>query len=157
VLTIGSFHAGTAGNIIPDSASFQGTIRAASSQWRIFLRDRLVEICQGTARTLRTEASVEWHAQVPPLHNDRDLVKDVLGWLLDIGIDANDQVERLSASEDFAILSTFLPMVYLNIGSGLPEDGYAYGNHHPAVVYDEAILPVGAAALAACALGTLGR
>lgn len=155
VLTIGSFHAGAAGNIIPDSASFQGTIRAASAEWRGFLRKRLVEICEGTAHTLRAQVGVEWQAQVPPLYNDPELVGQALDWLLQTGIDVNDQVERLSASEDFALVSELVPTVYLNIGSGLPEDGYAYGNHHPAVAYDEAILPVGAASLAACALGTL--
>ena len=156
VLTIGSFHAGTAGNIIPDSAAFKGTIRAATAEWRTFLRKRLVEICEGTAQTLRAQAQVEWQAQVPPLYNDPALVKDTLGWLLETGIDANDHVERLSASEDFSLVSELVPTVYLNIGSGLPGDGYAYGNHHPAVVYDEAILPVGAAALAACAVGVVG-
>ena len=45
-----------------------------------------------------------------------------------------------------------VPTVYATIGTGLAEDGYPYGNHHPAVRYDEAALPLGAAVFAGCAL-----
>lgn len=152
VLTVGSFHAGSAGNILSDTAVMQGTIRTATAKWRDFLRRRLEEICEGTAATLRAQAQIAWQAQVPPLYNDPNLASQTLGWLLEAGLDANGQAEWLSASDDFALVAEQVPTVFMTIGSGTPEKGYLYGNHHPAVMYDEAILPSGATALAACAI-----
>ncbi len=59
--------------------------------------------------------------------------------------------QRLSASEDFSLLGERIPITYFTIGTGLPEQGYAFGNYHPQVVYDEQAVPAGAAVLASCA------
>lgn len=157
VLTIGAFQAGAAGNVIPASARLEGTARAARRETRELLLRRLEELAQGICAAFRTWARVEYLSQVPPLYNDPALAgrmakaaRSVLG-----AGRVNEDAQRLTASEDFALASERVPTVYATIGTGLAADGYRYGNHHPAVRYDEDILPLGAAVFAACAVDFL--
>jgi len=153
VAVIGRFSAGTAGNVIPDRAELEGTIRASSAEQRTFMRDRLEQIVNGTAQAARASAQVKWLANVPPIFCDDALTAELSGYTAQtLGEDMVDrEPQRLSASEDFSVLGEQIPITYFTIGTGLPKDGYAFGNHHPEVVYDERAIPVGAAALASCA------
>lgn len=153
VATIGRFTAGTAGNIIPARAEMEGTMRAATFEQRRFMRERLEQIVRGTAQTMRASADVQWLAGIPPIFCDEALTGELTGYAR--GILGEERVDpapqRLSASEDFALLGEHIPITYFTIGTGLPAQGCAYGNHHPKVVYDEDALPVGTALLAGCA------
>lgn len=157
VVTIGAFQAGAAGNVIPAAARLEGTARAAGRETRALLLQRLEELTQGICASFRTRARVEYLSQVPPLYNDPELTagmaeaaRAVLGAEL-----VNEDTQRLTASEDFALAAERIPTVYATIGTGLAADGYRYGNHHPQVRYDERALPLGAAVFAACAVDYL--
>ena len=55
-------------------------------------------------------------------------------------------------SEDFAEVSQGVPSVFMGIGAGGPEEIYnRAGSHHPAIVFNEGVIPLGAAVLAGCA------
>lgn len=158
VITVGSFHAGNSANSIPESASLEGTIRAAQEADRQYLCRRLKEIAEGIAGTFRTEAKLELVSGVPVLYNDPSICDRLSNALREaLGGEMVDcTVQRLSASEDFALFAQQIPSVYLTIGTGEAKDGYIYGNHHPAVRYHEDALAVGAAAYAVCAHTLLG-
>ncbi len=153
VAVIGRFSAGTAGNVIPECAELEGTLRASSAGQRGFMRERLEQIVQGTAQTARAFAQVEWLAGVPPIFCDEALTAELSEYAVQaLGEELVDrEPQRLSASEDFSLLGERIPITYFTIGTGLPEQGYAFGNHHPQVVYDEQAVPAGAAVLASCA------
>lgn len=157
VATIGRFTAGTAGNILPAQAELEGTLRASTFEQRAFMRERLEQIVQGTAQTMRAKATVQWLAGVPPIFCDEALTQELAGYAVQTLGESlvNTEPQRLSASEDFSLLGQQLPITYFTIGTGLAQDGYAYGNHHPKVRYDEDALPVGTALLAGCAAGWL--
>lgn len=108
---------------------------------------------QGTAQTARAFAQVEWLAGVPPIFCDEALTAELSEYAVQaLGEELVDrEPQRLSASEDFSLLGERVPITYFTIGTGLPEQGYAFGNHHPQVVYDEQAVPAGAAVLASCA------
>ncbi|HIR84048.1 MAG TPA: amidohydrolase [Candidatus Galloscillospira excrementavium] len=153
VLTIGAFQAGAAGNVIPARARLEGTARAHSRETRALLLRRLGELTEGVCAVFGARGTVEWMAQVPPLWNDPDLTGRMAGYaraVLGEGL-VSEEPERLTASEDFSLVAERVPTAYLTIGTGRAEDGYLYGNHHPKVVYDEGVLPLGAAVLARCA------
>lgn len=158
VLTIGAFQGGAAGNVIPASARLEGTARAAGRETRAVLLKRLEELTQGVCACFRTQGRVEYLAQVPPLYNDPALTARMAAAARAVlGAERVDEsARRLTASEDFALVAERVPTVYATIGTGLTEDGYPYGSHHPAVRYDEAALPLGAAVFAGCALD-MGR
>ena len=53
VLTIGSFHGGDVGNVIPDSAILKGTLRTYDENLRSYLKQRMTEIAQSIAVAFR--------------------------------------------------------------------------------------------------------
>ena len=157
LLTIGAFQGGAAGNVIPVSVRLEGTARASERETRAVLLKRLEELTQGVCACFRTQGRVEYLAQVPPLYNDPALTARMAAAArVVLGAERVDESgRRLTVSEDFALVAERVPTVYATIGTGLAEDGYPYGNHHPAVRYDEEALPLGAAVFAACALDYL--
>ena len=73
VLTVGTLHAGTAANAIPDTATMGGSLRTFDEETRSFVKRRLTEIAEGVAKAFRTEASVSFGTGCPTLVNDKEL------------------------------------------------------------------------------------
>lgn len=157
VLTIGAFQAGTAGNVIPSQARLEGTARAHSEAVRQLLLRRLEELTGGICGAFGAEGRVERLGGVPALRNHPGLTARMARYAREIlgPQRVSEEPERLTASEDFALVARKVPTAYLTIGTGRAEDGYRYGNHHPKVRYDEGVLPLGAAVLAGCGAGFL--
>ena len=161
VLTVGSFHAGDAGNVIPDKAQLCGSLRTWDESLRESCKARMVTLAEGTASACRARAEVSFGTGCPSLYNDPTLCAQVTRWLrAQLGEDKVFTAAQLGGtggggSEDFAYLSREVPSVMLALAAGRPEDGYAYPQHHPKAAFDESVLCVGAAALAACAEGFL--
>ena len=153
VLTIGSLHSGTAGNIIPQTATMQGTLRTHSEQTRRKLKRRMDEVCQYTAKAFGGEAKLTFSFGIPVLFNDAAMAETLAQTLkTHFGEDCVHKIDmKLAGSEDFAELSLRVPSVYLSIGTGHEKDGFPYGQHHPKVIFDESCMKNGAAAYAACA------
>ena len=149
VITVGKFQAGNTHNVIPETAVLEGTIRYLDVDIGDFVYKRLEEIVVSTAKMFRGKASVEVVASVPPLTNDRDLtntltsyVKEVVGDQSVITFEGGGM-----GSEDFASYGYEVPSVYFLLGAGTKEEDARYGlpMHHPQVVFNEDILPTGAA------------
>lgn len=161
VLTIGSFHGGDAGNVIPDCAELKGTIRTYDENIRSYLKQRLTEIADGIARSFRAEATVSFGSCCPTLVNHQQLSEQVTTILKQIlgnpSVFTTAQLgggkpQRGGGSEDFAYISQEIPSVMLALAAGEPAKGHEYPLHHPKVTFDEDALYHGAAALAGIAL-----
>ena len=159
VLTIGSIQAGDAGNVIADSALLRGSLRAYDEKDLAYLRTRLAEVVELTARTFHAEAQVTFTSEAPTLINDETLVKNSKKYLAHaLGAErvmaASDLPgdSRASGSEDFAYVSHRVPTVMLALAAGDSRSGYTHSLHHPHTRFDEAALPFGAAAYAGMAM-----
>ena len=161
VLTIGTFHAGEAGNVIPDTAAMGGTIRTYDEKTRAYLKERMTAIAQNVAEAFRASAEVSFGSGCPTLVNDKDLSDKVTGYLKDLlGADRAFTTAELSGgkpargggSEDFAYVSHNVPSLMLALAAGEPSKGYVYPQHHPKVKFDESVLSTGAAVFVDCAL-----
>lgn len=163
VLTIGTFHGGTASNVIADTAELGGTIRTYDENTRAFLKERMTQIAGAIAAAYRAEATVEFGSGCPTLVNDKDLahqVTDILRGIMDSRmILAAEELggAKGGGSEDFAYVSQQVPALMLALAAGAPDKGYAYPQHHPKVRFDESVLPVGAAAFVGAAMEWLER
>lgn len=164
VLTIGSFHGGEVGNVIPDSAVLSGTIRTYDEKIRAFLKQRLTEIAQGIAATFRSSAAVSFGSCCPTLINDQELSEDVTDILKKLlGSErvfttaqlGGGKPQRGGGSEDFAYITQEIPSVMLALAAGEPSKGYRYPQHHPKVTFDEDVLSTGAAVFAGIAYSWL--
>ena len=163
VLTIGSFHGGEVGNVIPDNAVLNGTIRTYDEKIRTFLKQRLTEIVQGIAASFRATATVSFGSCCPTLLNDQELsesVTEILKGYFGSTVFTTAQLgggkpQRGGGSEDFAYITQEIPSVMLALAAGEPDKGYAYPQHHPKVMFDEDVLSIGSAVFAAIAYSWL--
>lgn len=164
VLTIGSFHGGEVGNVIPDSAALQGTIRTYDETIRALLKQRMTEIAKGIAASFRATAEVSFGSCCPTLVNDKELSEAVTQilktYLGDRGVFTTAQLgggkpQRGGGSEDFAYITQEVPSVMLAMAAGEPAKGHGYPQHHPKVTFDEEVLSTGAAVFAAIACSWL--
>ena len=161
VLTIGTFHAGEAGNVIPDTATMGGTIRTYDEKTRAYLKERMTAIAKNVAEAFRASAEVSFGSGCPTLVNDKDLSEKVTGYLKDLlgASHAFTTAElnggkpaRGGGSEDFAYVSHEVPSLMLALAAGEPSKGYPYPQHHPKVKFDERVLSTGAAVFVDCAI-----
>ena len=164
VLTIGTFHAGEAGNVIPDTATMGGTIRTYDEKTRAYLKERMTAIAKNVAEAFRASAEASFGSGCPTLVNDKDLSEKVTGYLKDL-LGANrafttaelngGKPARGGGSEDFAYVSHEVPSLMLALAAGEPSKGYPYPQHHPKVKFDESVLSTGAAVFVDCAINYL--
>lgn len=151
VLTVCTLHGGQLHNSIPGEAVLTGTIRAYSRENRAFAKERLVQICEGMAQLFRGSCQVEFLAGVASLHNQPELAAELAGYTGEIA-EKMEELPKQMGSEDFAEVTQEVPSVFMGIGAGGPEAIYHQaGSHHPAIVFNEGVLPLGAAVLAGCA------
>ena len=161
ILTIGTFHGGEAGNVIPDTATMGGTIRTYDEKTRAYLKERMTAIAKNVAEAFRAGAEVGFGSGCPTLVNDKGLSETVTGYLKDL-LGANrafttaelsgGKPARGGGSEDFAYVSHEVPSLMLALAAGEPSKGYVYPQHHPKVKFDESVLSTGAAVFVDCAL-----
>ena len=115
------------------------------------LKGRVAEIARHTALAYGISAETRFPAGCPALINDASLRQAALPVLQPLLKDLFLPVSQgggTAGSEDFAVISRAVPSLMLALAAGDP----GVGLHHPAVTFDEAALPYGAAALAALAL-----
>ena len=165
VLTIGSIHAGNAGNAIPDTATLCGTIRTYDEEVRSAIKTRMSEISSHVAAAFRAEANVEFGSGCPTLKNDPELSACTLKYIRELtgphaafssgelaAMSGAGKASKSAGSEDFAYVSQKIPTIMLALAAGHPEKGYLYPQHHPKVKFDEDALPTGAAIYAYAAI-----
>ena len=159
VVTIGRMTGGEAPNIIPQTAVLEGTIRSFDRDLSAQIFTRIGEIARCTAQAFRGTAVTEEIASAPPLRNDAaltnrmaDLAGALFGEKLAYRLDKGGM-----GSEDFASYTYDLPCAYLLIGAGTKQENPAFGEpmHNERVVFNEDILPRGAALHTWCALNWL--
>ena len=153
VLTIGQFQAGSAQNIIPESAMMSGTIRTNSPEERQLLLRRLKEVSERTAEVYGGTAEVVMTGGVGPLVCDAALTKEMVGYMKELPIPNLTGYPGItaSASEDFSVVAERIPSVFMYLAAGFLDERGAVSAHNPKVVFNEDVLPMGAACLAQCA------
>lgn len=165
VLTIGTIHAGNAGNVIPDTAEMSGTIRTYDDDTRELLKTRMTDIASGIASLFRGTAEISFGIGCPTLLNDGNLSADITQYLKELlgssGAFSAGQLQNMSGSEkpiktagseDFAYVSHNVPSIMLALAAGQPEKGFCYPQHHPKVRFDEEALSYGSAVYAYSAM-----
>lgn len=149
VVTIGKFSGGDAANIIPEEVVMEGTIRSLDKELGEFIFNRINDIVTSTAKMFRGEAELIELSSVPPLTNDDNLAHEITNYMKDL---VGEQSVVLfnsggMGSEDFASYSYEVPSLYVMLGAGTKEENSLYGEpmHNEKVVFNEDILPTGAA------------
>ena len=150
---VGSLHAGSAANIIPDAATFEGTIRTNDKATREHVVSRMKEAASGVAATYGGTARVTMTSEVPPLVCDHALTNEMLDYMRELDIPGFTPVPGIcaSASEDFALIAQEVPTTFMYLSAGYLDERGAYPAHSPKVQFNEDVLSIGPACLAQCA------
>jgi len=154
LLTIGEFTAGSASNIIPNTAFMQGTLRTFNEEQREFLMERFKTIVTQTAELFRGSVEIEIFSDVPVTSNNVDFTRTVRGYLEEAAGEDYEVVDGMSAtaSEDFSRIANLVPATMLFLGaSDLTSGEEIFPMHHPKVIFDENVLTKGAAIYAEAA------
>lgn len=153
LLTIGKFSAGTASNIIPETAELQGTIRSNDKPSRELLVRRMKEIAVKTAECYGGTAEIEMLSEVPPLICDPKLTNEFVGYMKDMNIPGAMPYPGISASasEDFASIADKIPGTFMYLSAGFLDDRGGAPAHNPKVMFNEDVCPIGASSYAHCA------
>jgi amidohydrolase len=157
VITIGRVTAGTAFNVIADSAELLGTTRAIDSAERERLLRRIAEVASAVAAGAGAEARFDHIAGCPPVVSDvatAELVHRAAA--ATVGEDHVDIAVPITVGDDVACFLERAPGCYFLVGAGHPERGPVPPHHSADFDIDEAALPVGVESLVRGALEVLG-
>ena len=157
ILTVGSIHAGTKHNIIPDEALFIGTIRTFSESHQEFLRRRVSEIITSVGRSFRANTVVSFEKSYPPGFNDEALTKRAENALIGL-LGRSNVVSRTVPTlyaEDFAYYQQKAPGLYLHLGVRDPAKKNVAGIHSAHFLPDERAIRTGIAVHAGLAIDIL--
>ncbi len=158
VITIGKMEAGTAFNIIPETAELQGTMRAYSVEHREKMLRRIREVATGVASAMGATCDVKTFNGCPPCINDVAMTEVVQqAAIASVGADKVDDDEdvRTTGSDDMAAFLNAAPGCYFIVGAKNEAKGAKYPHHHPRFNVDEDAMPIGVEVLARAALDFL--
>lgn len=145
VVTIGSFHAGHAFNIIADTAEIEGTVRAMSHDVRIQLEQEIRAILEGMKHADHIDYTLEFTHGYPVLINteaETALVASLAAQTF--SEDASITKDIALGADDFAYFLEQRPGSYFFVGSHNDDPATHYPHHHPRFDFDErALLQMG--------------
>jgi len=155
VLTVGSLHAGTKRNVIPDTACFDATVRTFDPAVRDLVARMCERVCQGVASAHGVRAEARFEAEYPVTVNDPVETAFALGVAEEIsGRDRVMQMpDPIAGAEDFSRVLAEVPgaMLFLGAMTQDTDPERAPTIHSPRASFDDGVLPQGTALLASLA------
>lgn len=143
VLSICTFQAGEASNVIPEVARMTGTLRSFSPVTTERALARVREIAKGIGAGFGVEVDFALETGYPALVNDArcvEAVQRVAGGIA--GLRCSGDSLPMAASEDFAYFAAEVPSAYFFLGAG--RDGQdTPGCHHPDFDFEDELIPIG--------------
>lgn len=155
VISVGRVEAGTAHNIIPETASLHGVVRTMYEEDRTHLHAAIRRLAEHTAAARGAGAEVTIVVGDPVLNNDRRLVQFVDPLLVHLGLPVAHEPFRSCGADDFSHYSRIAPILMMFVGTGSPSTGarHRVGLHHPTYLPAEESIRHLALALAAGYVG----
>jgi hippurate hydrolase len=141
VVSICVFQAGTADNVIPQTALLRGTARSLDPHVRDILEERLHEVVEGTARLYGAKAKLIYKRDYPVTRNHErqtafaaSVAAEVVGRAR-----VDGDVAPVMGAEDFSFMLEARPGAFIFVGNG-----ESAGLHHPAYDFNDEAIPIGA-------------
>jgi hippurate hydrolase len=159
VVTVGSIHAGTARNVIPDEATFLATARSFSPDARSRLKEDMLRLFDAIARAHGLTVEVNYADGYPVTANDAGHAAFAAATVTDL-FGAGRVIELpnpLTGSEDFSFVLQQVPGAFILLGACRPGSApeSAPGNHSALATFDDGVLADGTALYTELALRRL--
>ncbi|MDA0632598.1 M20 family metallopeptidase [Nonomuraea sp. MCN248] len=155
VVTVGSFHGGSTDNVIPGEAQFEATVRTFSVANRTLVKRRLVEVVEAIAAAHDLKVEASFGMGYPVTVNDS--AEAAFAGATADGLFGPGRFvvspRPVMGSEDFSYVLERVPGAFVFLGACPPDRDPATApyNHSPEAVFDDAVLPDGAALYASLA------
>jgi amidohydrolase len=148
VVSVTQVRAGSAFNIIPESAWMNGTVRVFDPETWKTLPETFERVCRGVAEALGCRAEVSYTRHNRPTVNDRAMAALAREAAIEVVGEENvlDDV-RTMGGEDFSAFLARVPGCFIAVGSRNVARGLVWEHHHPRFDVDEASLGIGAEVL----------
>lgn len=136
VVSITRVEAGNTWNVIPETATLEGTVRAMTESVRDSIRQKLEQLATISAKAYGCEAVFEYERGPAPVVNDNGLCDRAAVVARELGLDVQVNPPSMIA-EDFSRYLKLAPGALFRIGTG-----GGFDNHHPSFTADpSALLP----------------
>jgi len=159
VITVGSFHAGTTDNVIPDRATFLATARSYSAASRTALAELVPRLIRDIADAHGLTADVEYATEYPVTVNDAAEAEFAVQTIAEVfGAGRGERAEfPITGAEDFSFVLDEVPGAFVFLGACPPDRDpeSAPTNHSALALFDDAVLAEGTALYAELALRRL--
>lgn len=141
VITIGSLHAGTAPNIIPEKAVLTGTTRTFSKKIDTEYPKILEQVIKGVCDSMGATYKFEFYHRYPPLENNRNIVERIRKSMLKVvSEDRIMEPESTMGAEDMAFILEKTNGCFFFLGTGFENCAPL---HNPKFNFDESLLLLG--------------
>lgn len=158
VLTVASFHAGSAFNVIPSTASITGTVRTFDSDIQdeiIMQMERIISsACENAGATYEFNYEKGYPAVINHPEETALLVQSAVQV---VGSEQTIQIAPSMGAEDFAYYLQKVPGTYFFTGAGNKEKGITYPHHHGRFDIDEQAMLIAAKVLLTATLDYLNQ
>ncbi|MEB3268345.1 MAG: M20 family metallopeptidase [Leptolyngbya sp.] len=145
VVTVGKLTAGTALNVIADSAHMSGTVRYFDARYSTLLPQRIEQVIAGVCQSHGAGYSLDYQPLYPAVVNDpdiTDMVRSVALSVIETPVGVTPDCQTMGG-EDMAFFLQEVPGCYFFLGSANRDRGLAYPHHHPRFDFDETALATG--------------
>lgn len=136
VLSFGMIQAGSADNVIPDSAYCRGTVRTFDTDIQDHVINKMDKLLQGLAVANDIEYSLDYIKGYLPVHNNANCYEVVKQAANDINLRYNES-DLMMVGEDFSHYLKVRPGAFFLTGCGNPEKNSDYPHHSPYFNIDE--------------------
>ena len=155
VITVASFHAGDAANVIPGQAELLVNIRSDRPSSRDALAGKLEQVTQGVCAAHGAQFQIEHLHEIPPLVNNQEWSERLLvianEYVVSTDIQQLDYMPTMGA-EDFSFYLQEVPGCFFFVGNG--DSAYLHNERYD---FNDQILPVAGGMFVALAKGLLMR
>ncbi|MFJ8066483.1 M20 family metallopeptidase [Psychrobacillus sp. NPDC096426] len=151
VLSVGSFVAENAFNIIADNAKLAGTVRTFDADVRDLMERELARVIEGTCLAADCTYTFEYTRGYPPVINHKEETEFLAKIARDVpGVEIVKESELLMIGEDFGYYMEEIPGTFFFTGA-MPE-GDVYPHHSPKFDFDERAMLTAAKTLGTAAI-----
>lgn len=152
VLTVGTFHSGSAPNIIAEEAKLSGTVRI----FDIAVQEKIIEEIERVVKGVCLAANAKYEFQylkgyIPLINHEKEtaFLAQVAETIPDVTNVA--EMDAIMVAEDFAYYVDKIPGTFFFTGAK-PKEGTAYPHHHAKFDFDEQAMIVAAKTLGTAAI-----
>lgn len=143
LITVGTIHAGTARNVIPECCEFKGIIRSYQPEMSTFLAKRIKEVAEGIAEVHGAHAEITIKSNYPAVKNNNEVAEKLRAIAeKHFGKEAIHTERKSLGAEDMSYFLNAVPGCYFFIGSK-PNNNHSTNWHSATFNIDEDALLYG--------------